>query len=593
MFCGIKQNLKELMLAQAKLSYSTDADKLLQNILRTGVVSLDTETTHLDPYQGQIGIVILESGGETFILRKLPAWFEDVFADPDTRKILFNAKFDLSWIIHHYGWRKYRHIADCYLNELLISTQRRSVKHTLQAVLKRRLGVEISKGEEEGEKKELPFAARVDWTGALTDEMVEYACADIIYLRPLDEYLSRQIAETKQGRASQIENDIVSAVAEMGLNGIGIDRPTWETAIEDWLAQADHAHHRLAEVLPQQPNWNSPKQVTAVLKDAYGIELPNTRHATLETFQEEMPALQFLLEYRHWIKRTQNWGWDFLQQMVNPVTGRVLPSWWQLGTETGRFSCSKPNMQQIPRDKATRALFAAKEGHLIASIDYKAIEMLVAAVIAKDEEFLRVCQEEDPHTQVAQLVLGAGSTVTSEERQLAKAVGFGLLFGGGVDGFMAYARNNYKVEIARDRAEVVVKSFFDRFPGLKAKRAQAYSFFRGPDGEARSPGVLEVRTLTGLRRLLQGDSCKPTTWLNTQIQGSAGYGIKCGLKRLADAGLSQYLCLQVHDELVLEFPKEQADELAERATSCMVRGMQDVLGPVKVGVDVVIGERWQ
>lgn len=592
----------------------------------------DTETSGLDPHVDKIGLLILETKGNLYLLQKLPSWFEYILLDPSIVKIAFNIRFDLAFLFKHYGIFHARNVRCLYLEELLISTQRRDVPHNLQAVLHRRLGVDISKGHNDAEQElmdaeiaalaedidlldltkgkkvalltkcskeivaryKVPYAARVDWFGDLSDEMIDYALGDIIYLHHLADFMTEKLTETGQERAADIENAAVPVVAMMSLNGIGVDRPKWEESIVDWAGKAQQSREQLDELCGDQiVNWNSTKQIREVVESIYGIALPNTKHPTLIDFQEEMPLLQRLLEYRHWEKRATNWGEEFLAANIHPDTGRIYPSWWQLGTGTGRFSCSSPNLQQIPHDAATRALFVAKEGHLLASLDYKAIEMLVAAVIAKDTEFLRVCQDADPHTIVAQLVLGAGSTVSSDERQLAKAVGFGLLFGGGVDGFIAYARNNYGVTIESERAAQVVKSFFQRFPGLRAMRSKAYSYFRGSDGSERRPGALEVRTLVGSRRILEGLSCKPTTWLNTQIQGTAGYGIKAGMVRLAEAGLSQYLCLQVHDELVAEFPEKDIEEYVLRAKNCMIKGMQDVVGPVKIGIETKAGKQWQ
>jgi DNA polymerase-1 len=128
-------------------------------------------------------------------------------------------------------------------------------------------------------------------------------------------------------------------------------------------------------------------------------------------------------------------------------------------------------------------------------------------------------------------------------------------------------------------AEKMMNKFFSTFPGLRRVRNWAYKEMD------RKAEVIEARNLVGFRRVLEGHNRKPTSLLNTIIQSTAGHGIKAAFPYLMEEGLLPFLCLQVHDELLFEFPEEDAEDFTRRAEACLVQGMRDVLGstaPVKV-----------
>lgn len=572
------------MAVATKVAYRTDPKELLSDIVKSSVVDIDLETTGLDPNRDRIGVVICRSNGNTYLLRDVPSWLPLVMQDGDTQKRFFNAKFDLSFLIAQAGISHTRNVRCLYNEELMVSTDRRGVKHDLQTTLSRRLGVHIEKSIDH---------SQVDWTGSLSPEMEEYATEDVQYMEPLAEWMESQIKETRQQRAMQIENNAVFAIANMTVNGVQVDVPLWRESLKDWKQHKAKLYEELNELCPEVTKWGSPPQIKAAAKRLYGIDIPNTTFETVNILAPEFPMFALLKEFKHWKKLDDSWGDEYLKKHVYEDTSCIYPTWWQLNTGTGRMSCSNPNFQQIPRDTRTtkfRRLITAPPGHVVVALDYKQIEMLTAAIIAPDNVLLDLFRRGiDTHVYVGALVTGkAEADVNDDDRQIAKSANFGLLFGAGKATLSRYARKTYNIVIPEDDAAAIIRTYFGRFVGLAAMRRHAYDLFRDP------PAAMVVRNLVGARRILAGDSLKPTTWLNTRIQSSAGYGLKAALRRLAEAGLTKYLRLQVHDECVFTFPINRLDELTAVAQECMIRGMQEVLGlSAPVQVDVHIGPTWE
>ncbi len=591
-------------LIKADLAYSTDTDAALRQILLTGYVALDLETSprpeyrHLDtaalhPCTGQIAMVILESGGEVYLFREVPSWLDMIIEDPGTTKIIHNAKFDLCYLFAATGISYARSVADTYLKEMLVSARDRGQSHSLQASLKRRLGIDIDKGKTEDDSG-VPFAVRVDWTGEWTEEMVDYALGDIHHLAPLNAELDRLLESTGQTRAARIECDAVSAIAAMTLKGFGLDESAWRSAIQEWEGESIAAVERLNTELPGVVNWNSRNQIIAAVKEKHGVVLPNTQKATLADMQSEVPELKHLLDYKKYEKRLGNWGDGFFDKFVCAACSRVHPSWWQMGADTGRMSCSSPNLQQIPREPSFRALFHAEPSHVLVSVDLQQIEIVCAAITAGDPDLLAILRKGgDTHREVGSILLGkAPADLTKDERQLAKIANIGLLFGGGAGGLIGFAHTSYGVEMSEAQAKLIIIEYFAAFPALKQLRSAAY---REVDAAKAAGRFLIVRNLVGMRRILSTEkgSLKPTTYLNTMIQSTAAYALKAGLRRFGEAGLNGYLCAVVHDEAVFEFPIEQSDALAAKARVAMIEGVLSVLGrDAPVEVDVEMNESW-
>jgi DNA polymerase I-like protein with 3'-5' exonuclease and polymerase domains len=402
--------------------------------------------------------------------------------DVSTPKIMHNAKFDLSWMIEHCpspnGQMYARNIQDTMLKSQLVHDYRTKsgaakagrpqhwAPNDLQSVLQEQLGVEISKSIDH---------ETTDWTGVWSMEMLDYMLEDIEYLAPLNQALDKKLQQQGQERASWIEQSAVFATAWMGVNGIKPDVSSWHASIEDWKEQHHEALMDLLTLWPGVENYGSPKQLVESSARVLGGRLVNTKKATLKQMSAGFPAVAKLLEQRHLATRLKNWGPHYLEAYVCRICSRFHPGWNQIGTETSRPSCWKPNLLQIPRAAEFRALFVAEEGHQIVSLDYSAIEVLVAGVFANEPRLIEACSTGDPHLATAMLISGDKDMVKSDpRRQAAKIANFGLLFGGGAQGLVTQALDLFDTVLTLGEATVMMDQYFRLYPGLKRTKGWAY-----------------------------------------------------------------------------------------------------------------------
>lgn len=225
----------------------------------------------------------------------------------------------------------------------------------------------------------------------------------------------------------------------------------------------------------------------------------------------------------------------------------------------------------------------AEPGYVLVIADYSQIELRIAARIANDANMIEAFQQgQDLHELTARRVLGI-SEVTKEQRQLAKALNFGLLYGMGPDGLRRYARANYGVRLSETEARDFRDKFFDAYPGLAKWHRQV-----------RRQHDSKVRTLLGRRRLLGSDT-PDTVRLNTPVQGIGADGLKLALAYLwqrREQVPAARLILACHDEIVLEVPEHLGEQAANCLRSAMLDAMAAILDPVPVEVETRLAPNW-
>ena len=318
-------------------------------------------------------------------------------------------------------------------------------------------------------------------------------------------------------------------------------------------------------------NLNSPRQLGEVLFEKLSLPTPAKKGATgystsaevLEGLIPYHPAIEPLLRYRKMAK-LQSTYIDGLQKLREP-DGRVRTTFDQTATVTGRISSMEPNLQNIPirteEGREIRRAFVAGEGNILLDADYSQIELRVLAHMSGDEAMCDAFNRgQDIHTRTAAEVHGvAMDEVTPEMRRAAKAVNFGIVYG--ISGF-GLARN---ARISRKEADHFIQMYFARYPGVRA-------FMDACVDKGRDAGYAE--TLFGRRRELfelasanrNVRSFGERAAMNTPVQGTAADIIKLAMvhvsRRLAEGNYKARLILQVHDELVVECPLSEADEVS-------------------------------
>lgn len=479
-------------------------------------------------------------------------------------------------------WRLY----DTLVGELaVLATGRRDVRVNLADTANRRLGKTIDKS--------------IDHAGwgalDLSENHLAYVLGDIRYLVELKHAQLKRAKETGPGVESCVafEMGLTKPIIKMEMNGLPVDLKAIDAYFESQQGKMVAAQQYLAEKLGPIL-LSSSKQLKAALGEKFGEkQFPDTKAERLMgyvMFGGELGAVcEALLTWRLVTQRRNMFGSDWRDAHAVWHDGhyRVHGKFWQIGTTTGRMSSSQPNLQQVPRDM--RMCFGNRPGWAVGKTDYAAIEVRVAAALAPDEVMIAAFNEgKDIHRVVASAGFGKPyDEITKEERSIAKAMSFTLLFGGSVQTFRAYA-SSHGSQISVEDAERAIASFFEEFKGIRRMRDIAMA-------QAASRRVRVLEYPTGLRRVLQGHELRGTTILNNIVQGTAAAGLKYALMEIDAAGLGHRLCAVVHDEIVYDAPVNEIEEVRATIDACMLVGMRRALEgcpPIALGVESTWGPTW-
>jgi DNA polymerase-1 len=256
------------------------------------------------------------------------------------------------------------------------------------------------------------------------------------------------------------------------------------------------------------------------------------------------------------------------------------------------MTCETPNLQQTPHE--LRAYIKPREGHVFIKADFSQIELRIAAAVAKDKRMLQAFRDgTDLHRLTASLILSkALDEVSKEERQLAKALNFGLLYGMGPEGLKKHAKKDYGVSLTFEQAKEYRERFFATYPGLAKWHRETKRQLK--EAESRGKGGIVVRTLAGRQRWVE----KLEAALNSPVQGTGADGLKSAVavfyKWLLERGLwgKVRIVLLVHDEIVVEAPEPLALEATLLLTEAMREGMGAIVKGVPIEVEAGIYTDW-
>jgi len=562
-------------------------EAVVDELARASVVGVDVETTGLDPRDGRLRLLQLATPQKTFVvdafsvrdLSPLAPILED-----GPEKVLHNSKFDYEFLLEQHGIRLHP-IFDTMLAAQLLDGGQQGSSYALEAVAERYLEEEVDKA-----------ARREDWSGQLSEEQLRYAAKDAAILLPLREVLAERLAEERLRRIARIEFGAVGAIAEMELAGIRLDLSRWRELEETIRRRRDEAAAELESFFPPPEgmlpleglgpglNLNSPQQVMGAFR-SLGIELPDTRVWTL--LGVDHPAARALLRYRELQKKLGTYLEPY-PGYVHPKTGRIHASFLQCRVPTGRLACTNPNIQQIPHEDEFRRCFVAEEGNTLVIADYSQIELRILAEVSGDPAFLRAFNSgEDLHRLTAATMYGVRpEEVTKEQRSAAKRINFGLMYGRGAKSLSAQLGTD------EEHGRRLIDEYFASYPKVQgylqttAERALRERQLRTLAGRVRKFGPPSPQEDRGaLRREA----------MNYPIQGTSADITKLALcyvgRDLRDMKARLVNC--IHDELVVECPEGEAEEVAERMKGAMVRAGQKILTKVPVEVEVAISPEWR
>lgn len=581
----------------------TDADalqKACETLKNEDYLGFDTETTALDPFEGELRLVQLSNGKDTKVIDLKPfkergdlktsaelAPLRDLLNAPKPIKIAHNAKFDAKWILHHLG-TEVKGIFDTLLASQLISAGDDGRRHSLAEVVSHFLGTELDKTEQIS-----------DWSQAeLSQSQVEYAARDASTMIPLREKIVERLKTDELIKVAKLEFDCVLPIAAMELNGFYLDAACWRKQLEKVKVSQEKVALELQQMLSAgvaqaslfgvaEINLDSQNQVTDALKNL-GVPVPETtRGWQLQPLAAEYPVVAKLLEYRGVAKNLTSFGENILE-FIKPQTNRIHSDFRQIGAPTGRFSCSKPNIQQIPHDENYRHCFRAPEGRKLIIADYSQVELRILAEFSRDENFIKAfISGEDFHTTTAAQVFNVKpEDVTSDQRSFAKRLNFGVVYGIGSQRFAMMTG------LAQSNAEDIMRRYFSTYRGLDA-------WLREAAGKVRTERA--ARTASGRLSKFRYDeedrkaaSLAQRNGKNMPIQGTSADILKRALHLLHESisGTSARLVNIVHDEIIVESDASEAETTADKLEKAMCAAGEEYISKVPVKVDVHIANEW-
>jgi DNA polymerase-1 len=410
----------------------------------------------------------------------------------------------------------------------------------------------------------------------------------------LREALERKIRAQGMARIAEVEFSAVPAFAMLSRTGFVLDLERWGRLTAEAEAELTQVERELHAMLPSPPrqatlfgedesgvNLLSPAQVQKALL-AMGIEVASTDEHHLKALDHPVGGL--LLRQRELATRLKM-CYRPMPDFVHPLTGRVHAEYWQMAAASGRTASSNPNMQQVPREKEIRACFGVAPGNALVVADYSQIELRIVAEESGDPRMLDAFRRGvDIHRQTAALVTGKEpESVSKEERQMAKAVNFGLVYGMGVAGLVAYAHDAYGVTLDQAEAETFRRRYFEAYPKVQ-------EWHRRQLWRAKKRGG--VRTLGGRWRPLPEPSVTKAT--NSPTQGTGADILKAALGAVAPAAFARgwSLLSEVHDEISLEVPADEAADAQALLTETMVTAGERYLHRVPVEAEASVGRTW-
>lgn len=499
---------------------------------------------------------------------------KELLASPDCEKWCHDAKAEMT------AWARYGIVmkgisGDTKLASYLLhsatnpSIEEISMKHLNQVL--------VLATEDETAVAQLALAVYRAWP-VLQDELLHDGLGDLFY---------------------NLELPLSTVLARMELTGFKLDASQLDVMSAEFGRQLVILTNEIYDLAGQGFNINSPRQLGVILFEK--MQLPvikktktgySTDAAVLEELAVYHEIAAKLLEYRQLLKLKSTYI-DGLRGLISLETGKVHTTYNQTITTTGRLSSTEPNLQNIPirmemGRKIRRAFVPSEPDWLILAADYSQIELRILGHMSQDEKLLEAFRQgEDIHARTASEVFAVPrEDVSADLRRRAKGVNFGIVYG--ITDF-GLARD---IGVSREEAALYIDNYFNQHPGVRRFKEETIA-------NARNQGWVE--TLFKRRRYLpdllssnrQVRSFGERTAVNTPIQGTAADIIKLAMLRidhaLGEQGLQARMLLQVHDELVFEFPKQEQLALIDLVRT----GMEQAVNlDVPLDVDIEIGPNW-
>jgi DNA polymerase-1 len=570
-------------------------------------ICFDIETTCVDANNCElVGISFSFKMGEAYYVpfpgdqettRSMLCHFEPLFNDSGITWIGYNLKYDLL-VLKWYNYELAGELFDTMVAHYVIDPEG---KRNIDDLSERFLGYKPVATEELIGKK---GKGQINMKDVELEKVSEYASEGVDITLQLKQVLSPML-QTKNatGIFYEVDNPLVKVLAEMEFEGIRIDTGF----LKEYSKELDKEAKRAEESVYQQAgvrfNLSSPRQLGEVLFDKLKLDpkAKKTKSGQYATGEDVLLKLSHqnkivdeILIYRELTKLKSTYV-DALPEMINPKSGRVHTSYLQAQVVTGRLSSNNPNLQNIPvrteRGREIRRAFIPRdEDHVLLSVDYSQIELRIVAAISGDPAMSEAFRSNtDIHTATAAKIYNVDeAAVTKEQRYKAKSVNFGIIYGQGAFGLAA------NLGISRNEAKEIIDNYKKQFTCIQQYMDNMIHF-------AQVNGY--VQTLVGRKRWLKDINSANFTIrgfaernaINSPIQGTAADMIKLAMSKIHKTfkkqGFKSKMVLQVHDELVFDALREEAEEIKPIIIDCM-RTALPLPNGVPVEAEIGEGDNW-
>ena len=591
------------------ISTEKSLKELIKKASKAKTIALDTETTGLDYMDTElVGISLSYKAGEAYyiplnhdedsvdqlaldiVLKELRPLLES-----SSNKIIGqNIKFDKN-VLAKYGVD----IASIKNDTMMMSyvLDASATRHNLDALSSYYLNYKTSTFEDVAGKG----VKQITFDKVPIEAATNYAAEDAdITLRLYEELNPRLEGEASLNKLNdEIEIPLIEVLSEMEQNGAILNSKILNSQSKDLEGRIKKLEEKAYQIAGEEFNLGSTKQLREIFFEKLKYRIikktpggqPSTDEKVLAELAEEYELPKVLLEHRTLSKLKSTYT-DKLPNQVSQSTGKVHTSFHQAVTTTGRLSSSDPNLQNIPirteDGRRIRQAFEPSKGNKFISADYSQIELRVMANKSKDEGLLEAFREgQDVHSKTASEVFDVGiKEVTSDLRRNAKAINFGLIYGISAFGL------GKQLGISRNLAAEYMAMYFEKYPDVK-KYMESTKEFASQNGYVetlfgRRLYLRDINATNAMRR-----QASERAAINAPVQGTAADIMKIAMINMHKAIKTQKseakLILQVHDELILDTPKDEIDKIVSLVTESMM-GAANLDVPLEI--DIGIGDNW-
>ena len=486
--------------------------------------------------------------------------------DREILKVFHNAGFDVHWL-QVKGYE-----VNTYTDTMIISqvlNNRVKSENSLLALAHKYLNVVMDKS----------LQPASNWNAQITDAHKQYCAKDAEITLKLYYIMMPLIHERLLTEVLQRELDVLPAMMRLKADGIRFDWEGWEVELENLKYKKESLGNKILTEIGMDINLKSPKQLKSVLQQM-GIPVEGTSDEILAKYEMDSPIITDLREYKKLQKRISAFGDDFKAKISSD--GRIRGNWKSIGADTGRMSCTQPNLQGIP--KIAKRYCIPEPGNKFVICDVSQAELRILAEVTKDPEMVENYQVDgDLHKRTASMILNIPfDTVTDGQRQVAKALGLGLMYGMESKSLRSTIKKDYGITLTEEETERLRNNYFSTFKAVSTYQHQMLK-------------ADVIRSLGGRywgNGLYIPDKGKRSR-INYPIQATSAEGLKEALILLdkqMDSSWKLVAC--VHDECVLEVPEHQANQALQVLKNCMKLGLEKVVKNVPIKIDGHIDTYW-